>query len=477
MSDIDDTKASGDSVSVLSDVKKRFSGIKKPKFSFKKLKKLNKNFYLAGGLAVLLIIIGITALLITKDKKVDTPEEVVNTAITDPATEQTAKITLKEGTLEIKKDGEWVNATFEDVVGSSTALKTVGAASRAEITIEDGSVVRLDANTEIEFEYLTLNRIFIRQLTGYVYNRVTSSATRTYIVSTEDAQFEAAGTAFRTINSGDEQAVEIYQSSVHETSTNKKPVEGEKLIVVSKSSPAKNKTIEKLDIEILKADTFLMWNRQLDESNNVFKNSLGFLKDIDGPEINITDPLENSTVFVEPTDTEGVVEIKGTTEKGTTLTVQSKSVAGSQALPVTVGDDGTFSTPVLTAPLGSSVFEFIGKDRIGNKTTKNIRISFQRKSQPVESPKISLSVTITGTKADLSWGYSGGLSAPDGVKIMYKNDDNPSFPGDVNGFEPSDSEHTINGLTVGKEYHFQVCVYDATEDDCTVYSNVVIKST
>lgn len=434
---------------------------------------LDRNTKLAGSLALVLIIVGLLTVVLSSGKNSsqngndDSPSEIAEHV---PLTN--ASITLRQGTLEIKtENGEWEDAPEGTTMKESSGLRTVGATSRAVVTFEDGSELRLDANSEIEIASLSSQRIEVKQIAGYSYHRLLPAEGRNYIVFSNDAHYESLGTAFKVAASGDEQAVEVYHSSVHETTTNKKPNEGEKLTVNNRSTPSKNGTIEKLDIELIKQDQFTMWNLGLDKASDKFKNDLGFLRDTEAPELSVNTPADGETVLLDPDADEGTTTFSGTTERGAKLTVQSKSLANSPAVEVAVGDDGSFTTPVMSAPLGNSVFEFVARDRTGNKTTLNVRMNFQRKSSPV-SGGLTLQASLNGSKVQLSWS-AGGLALPDGVQLVYGKSPIPSYgsASAVNIKNSNSHNIAVNQLDSDERYYFRVCVYDADNDTCSSYSS------
>lgn len=451
-----------------------------PKQAWKKFNSLSRNIKLATILAAVLLVVGVFAVILsTGNGSDDNFANEDHVEIDDSSPKATMTLTLQQGTLQTKdEDGNWVDVSGDFQPEEGDALRTIGATSRAALTIEDGTTIRIDANSEIELTSLNSERIVIRHIEGYAYSRVLLSEERTYtyIVESNNAQYEAQGTAFKTIASGDEQAVEVYQGSVLETSFNEEPKEGEKLTVKNRAEPSKDGQIEKLDIEEVKQDQFILWNKDLDEQDENFKNSLGFLKDFEAPEINITSHEEGQTVLLDSNANEGTIEFTGNTEKGATLTVQSKSQGGSSPINVGLGANGEFTTPVLNAPLGSSVFEFVSKDRTGNTTTKNIRINFQRKSAPVGGTgNVILMVedyNILDDRVETSWAITGSLEAKDGYQIVYSKSKNPTYPSDKSSKVNSTSK-SFDGADFesGKTYYFRVCVYDKDDDKCANYSN------
>ena len=467
--------------------RKKF-GLKSFKFSIPKIsfKKLNKNAVLAISLSAILLIVGIFTIFLTSDKKPEVAsEDSVN--MVEQSTEKTISAVIKqqEGSFQIKPSaGDWKDASSSDALAEGYSIRTVGAVSRVIIAFEDGSELRIDANSEVSLGTVRADRIVIKHVSGYTYNRVVPSDSLTYIVATKDATYEAQGTAFKTAATGDEQAVEVFQSSVIETNLNKSPKAGQKLTVKSKVSPSSNGKIEQLDIEKVKSDAFIQWNRELDANNDRFKKDLGFLQDITPPEITLK-TTDGDVIFLDPSATEGTIEISGNTEAGSKITALSKSQSGAQPVDVTVGSDGSFTTPVLSAPLGSSVFEFVVKDKTGNMTTKTLRVTFQRKSQPITSTKNDFELTATENgedKVKFSWTYTNGTTAPNGVKLIYSTSPSPFFKTDGSataGYYPTETQDTLkyddigSGLDSDKTYYFRVCIYDNTSNSCELYSNQV----
>ena len=215
--------------------------------------KQNRSITLAATLGLVLIITGIFAVAFYNNTE-ETPttdtqtEEVVEIELVDT---MTASVSYAQGNVQYRTEGDWQDVETDLAIQPGMSVRTIGATSRAIVTFEDGSILRLDASSEIDFQTLTKTRVLIVQTSGYAYNRVVSNAERSYIVQTANAQFEAQGTAFRTIASGDEEAVEVFDDSVKETSINKEAFEGEKIIVVSAVDPTKNDTVEKLDLSLI----------------------------------------------------------------------------------------------------------------------------------------------------------------------------------------------------------------------------------
>ncbi len=446
-----------------------------PKFSLQSMKNMSRTTVLALSLSFILILVGLWAIFfnkITTEQMAHTDDPVIEQIETAPT--MGAVVSLREGVVEYSTDGLWDKVTDNAEIIAGMSVRTTGASSRVVITLDDGSVIRLDANTEISFETLTAARVVVKQESGYVYSRVVPSETRDYLVMTENALFESVGTAFRTIASGDEEAVETFESVVHEANSNLSAEEGEKLTVINNANPSTNKTVVRMNIETLKSDAFISWNRELDNKDNNFKNSLGFLSDIIGATVEITEPVNASTYEVTAKDGAGLVSFKGKTEAGSTLTVQSKSTTSGAVTTVEVGADGIFTTPEVIAPLGLSVFEFVSKDKVGNVNTTSITLNVIEKTTTQKQV-----ITLTGTEKNdghaFNWSLEG-VTDSDGVQFIFAQTPKAQFGDPTTTSEKvssgADKKTILNSEFTG-DWYFKVCRYIKESNSCDVYSNEV----
>ena len=447
------------------------------KIDIKELKKINRNTALAAVLTLVLAVVGIGSIAFTNSNEEvplsNIPAEVVVEEEIVKSLEATVLVT--EGTLQIKSEGsDWKNIKSDDKLVEGVSLKTVGATSRASIGFVSGSELRIAPNSEIEFLTLGEDRTVIRHLSGYTYSRVKASESNSFVVTSSDAQYEANGTAFRTAATGDEQSVEVYHSSVVETSSNKTVNEGEKLTVKDSRNPANDGTTSRLSIDDVKNNDFIKWSRILDQNNDEFANKLGFLKDFDSPELDLS-YSDGETILLEPNAESGSVEISGKTEKDAKLTVEFTLDGKQQKIDIKVEDDGSFKTPVLATPLGSVQFEFTAEDKVGNKTTETLRLYFQKKSASITPGISAFDNGSSGTSASLAWDLTGGLTADDGYKVVYGTDPNPAYNDGKSLVESTSLQSiTVSGLDPLTTYKFAVCKYTSETDTCAYYSYVTI---
>jgi len=130
-------------------------------------------------------------------------------------------------------------------------------------------------------------------------------------------------------------------------------------------------------------------------------------------------------------------------------------------------------TPALPVSVGNSVFEFIAKDRTGNKTQLNVSYTIARKSA-TQNSGIALTLSETADKVELKWGLIG-LTTPDGVKVLFSEASNPKFPDSSSIYEKKNQSASFKKSEFGggKTYYFKVCRFNKDKNTCDSYSNEV----
>lgn len=456
--------------------------VRHPKASFNAL---SANGKLVVFLGALLLATGLFSIAFVLQSQEEPREVAVSNNFetqVSTLTELQATITTVEGNVEYKPaNGDWQDATTETNLSSQDEVRTEGAASRTIISYEDGSETRLDGDTYIKIQATTAEKIETYVTNGKTYNRVVTEATP-YSVETADANYEALGTAFVVESSGDKQAVEVVESSIIETTTNKTIDSGNRLIMKSSIDPTDNGKVERIDINDYKNDPFIEWNLKKDESNELFKDKLGFLQDTEAPTIEISSPKQDEVILTESTSKTGAVVIKGKASSAVEVTITAKSVNGSPTFEATVQSNGEFSSPSINSPLGLNAYEIKAKDRIGNISTTSLRITVQQKSAPVEEEKTSLlilkSVSIKNDLLTYTWYMSEDINY-ENVRVLYSKTDNPTLSTSEgvktpNKGGPSPATVTANFDSGGLDketYYIRMCELNENQTACDVVSD------
>lgn len=233
----------------------------------------------AAGISLLLITSALTWWFLGKDKGIVNDQQEKNVA-TKPAEKPRMGIaaTIADGTVEYLRQGpDWQTLTPATNLQEGDMVRT-GAQSRAVLTLDDGSAVRLDADTSITIASLVADDIKISQTTGALYSRVVPSD-RKYTVKVESDTYEALGTAFATTNTLGESGVQVYQSSVKASGAAEAVAEGRQYYKLHSDAALAGKVTD-INIDGLINNAFINWNLDEDEKETLFKDKLGVLPHI-----------------------------------------------------------------------------------------------------------------------------------------------------------------------------------------------------
>lgn len=185
-------------------------------------------------------------------------------------------VTVADGAVEFGRDDVWEQLTVDsDEKLAEGDLVRTGTDSRAVLTLDDGSAVRLDGQTQVKLASLVANDVQIDQIEGTVYSRVVASD-RNYTVRIDDASYEALGTAFATFKRTDRNGLQVFQSSVKASGLEDAVAEGKQYFVANANGDLAGKVTD-IDLATLANDAFVAWNVAEDKKDAKFKEKLGTL--------------------------------------------------------------------------------------------------------------------------------------------------------------------------------------------------------
>ncbi|PID99420.1 hypothetical protein CSA80_01515 [Candidatus Saccharibacteria bacterium] len=428
--------------------------------------------------------------LLTRDSGNDTAQPSASTTKKESRESRItlgAALTYAEGTVEHSSGGSWENAQEGATFGEGDELRT-GQDSRAIITLDDGSAIRLNQNTKVVLDTLLTDSVVVTNGEGAVYARVVASKNRTFAVKTADMSYTALGTAYLTTNTADKKGVEVFHSQVKAGETVVK--EGQGLYELSSSEAVKK--VVSLDPEKLRQDAFVTWNKAQDEKSDEFKEKLGFLKNIDkAPEPQPT-PAQPPQQPANPGSS--ISASASAVGDGIQVNWSLNNVSADYAFKV------VYSKTDTTPTYGENSARYVAK---GNYSTKlsltdgktwHIRVCSYRgngqclyysntvtvQAPYVEKEKVSrgtMSASLSGSV--LNWSYTG--RAPYGYKVVWNTSGAPTYP-------PSGSHAGARLVTSGTSfdlnskiqtpglYKVRVCAYTSgTEPEaCVDYSPEVV---
>ena len=195
-------------------------------------------------------------------------------------------VTVIDGTVTYQKsndvqtapnagDRPWHDVTAATELKEGDQVRT-GNGSRAVLTLDDGSAIRLDANSIVRLTSLIADDVVITHLSGTIYSRVVTSD-RKYSVVVADTTYQALGTAFTTVKKAGENGVQVYQSSVSANGQN--IPEGKQYYSMNIDTSLQGKVTD-INIDSLIDNEFIAWNATEDEKDAAFKDKLGILPSI-----------------------------------------------------------------------------------------------------------------------------------------------------------------------------------------------------
>lgn len=433
--------------------------------------------------AVLLLGLGFAGFALTGDSDDDVAEEpqqveqqeerIINLA---------AAAGLVEGTVEKSVDGEtWTVVEAAETINVGESVRT-GEDSRAVLVLDDGSAVRLDANTEMKLMTSDANGTEVMLVDGQVYSRVIPSETRSYAVATVNERFTAQGTAYTTKTDGEKDEIKVLESKVLVDSEEIEVDEGNEY-------DSDTKEEKEIDLDELKDDEFVKWNKEQDEGDDKYKDSLGVLDVLDKKE----EETDNtpSTPEPAPAPSAGISLSGSTSDKGVKL---SWSLTGGATAPdgfKVVYDKGTTSPVYKT-----HASQYAGKDsrsttvNLDDGSSYNFRVCLYRASSSscdtysnsvkVTAPKVELEEVQSGvTELEIDgdvieWGITG--TAPHGFKILLSSSQNPTYPSNSIEYAGDEVRSTELPDKAAGTYYVRVCKYTGSssiDNGCTDYSNQV----
>jgi hypothetical protein len=433
-------------------------------------------------LAVLLAVVGV---VLAKTLSTESDKQTAKSTVEKPKKLMGAELTIADVYIQTGDDNKtWQDAKAGDQIAEMTYIRTQPSA-RAVITLDDGSAIRVNSGSVVKIDSLDPNNVVVTNVSGEVYTRVVPSE-RSFSVVVADEEYEALGTAYKTVNTAEIKGVEVYQSTVKLVKGDVSVTEGKYYYADAADANVKQK-LSDIPVEKVKADAFLAWNYEQDKQNSEFKDKLGYLTKIDEP---VEQPKPAATKPVSQ-NTAASIQLSGKAyDTGVKLSWTLKNVSAPNGLKIVKGtaanptygkNDAVFvkagTTSYAWKLKDGQTYHFrvcVYSDGACSLYSNNVTVTAPVYTEP--QPTGSLSLTGTGGK-DVSWVLNG--SSPKGYKLVWSTSPNPVYPGnDYNYYsDPKTMSGSINPGVDGT-YYVRVCMY--TGSGCTNYSNeitIVLSST
>lgn len=422
-------------------------------------------------------------------------EENNNDEKTQEVSSLEATVTYKEGTLEFKSaDGLWTRAEKGSVLKEGYSLEIIGD-GKAVVTLSDGSLVRLNSNSNITFTVLKTNEVEILLNEGDIYNRVASNVDRKFTVKFDKYSFEAMGTAYEVFNEKTVKGVKALHNNVKLLGVTDKEMliqESNKYYIKKDSDKKLENLVLKITETEIKNDGFLMWNKAEDQTIEQFKEELGVLE----LGKTSTPTTKTETTATTPTKTSGTTDnsfaLTGSAVTGgvnlawkvpSYLNVSQgfKIVRSETINPVYPGNDYQYITDPNTRsfkwPLtnGKTYYFRVCQYKGGYCGTysNNVKVTAPTLEKEIDNPVTNITVKFTGTNT-VSWiakGYS-----KNGFKVVWSKSAYPTYPTrTVDRYkyltDPNATATELNAFDGVGDYYVRVCEY--VNGICGVYSNQI----
>ena len=412
-----------------------------------------------------------------------------------------------EGEVEYQKNNNgWKTAPSELSLSEGNMVRVLSS-GRAILNFDDGSSVRLKANTIVVLEDLSPGHVVVVNNKGEVYARISKSSKREFLVKTPNASYQAMGTAFKTANDESKQGVEVYESQVKVLGINNQNEllvsEGSQYYLVNADKPNLANAVSVIDINEVKKDEFIVWNKEEDKKNS---------ENVDPVTPTVTQVPENTP---KPTEKNEPSPTQKPTAKPTLKPINAENGEGKLILSAVKTDEGVYlkwvvsgmdsnlgfkivksteSNPVypgndyqyLETP---SIREYTWKIKDGN--TYHFRVcKYTGSGCSVYSNDVSVktptgeesgdsgSVSSISLKSEggarVSWTLSGYSSK--GFKVVWSKNSSPVYPnrdGDQYHYysEASKRDDNVDAFSGSGKYYVRVCEY--LGGVCGVYSNQI----
>ena len=458
-----------------------------------------KKIFLIAGLVILGIILfggGILAgrFLFQREKVESTPEIVETSSEEEKLYKLAGALVLKEGVIEKKTNGDWIELNKQDVIEESDVVRT-GKDSRAVFELDDGSAIRLDELSEMTFSALDDEVILITQINGRIYHRV-HPGSLVYNVKSLDVLATALGTNFSVTTDQETETTEVavFENKVQVFLKGDEVVygeaeEGEKILAESKTQKLAKSQITSQE----QSQDFYQWNTALNEGEEYQKQEAVQEKTTTEKQTTSQTPSgnivlagvgkEDGQVYLSWTLTGsapyGFKLVKSTNpnpeyppREGDQFKYISANTTNYNWTSLTAGTNYHFRVGIYNG--AGAIISYSNDISVSPTTSSTQKTTTKEESSSssdyADSVTLSVSSSETG-KAQLSWEIAGG-NAPTGFKACYSTNANPTYPEDNCTWQDSGSRSmTAKNLSSGSTYHFRVGVYSGS--GIKVYSNDV----
>ncbi|OGF31962.1 hypothetical protein A2533_01765 [Candidatus Falkowbacteria bacterium RIFOXYD2_FULL_35_9] len=421
---------------------------KKPKKIWAKPKFLSKKFFI---FFIILIILFLIIIFNLNSPKSSEQISLVDTNSSEKLSE--AQIIGIKGIVQIyqQEENQWTNLNQDDILAEGSTILTSDS-GRAIIKLPDGSIFRMNSNSQITLEQFNFANIVLIQEKGEVYHRVNEQSPSIYNVRHNLTESTALGTGFDLIVSEQNSElqviasrvkVKVYENTDLDNILSMRTIdEGYYAKINPTLEPDKMIESEEKELADIINNDWLVWNKEQDSQLGVY---LGIF------EKNIVLTLSEPTQTELKTN-EDKITIKGSTDTEAEIFIDGKDVKNN---------NGNFETEVALQAGENIINIVVKKDKKIEK-----KILYITKTDAEEN--ITLTSTLQNKNLSLSWKINSETT-PTGYRVFQATTNNISSGTEPYHFTENTSDIWEN-LADGT-YYFRVCAF--ADDKCISWSNTI----
>lgn len=407
-----------------------------------------------------------------------------------------ADLSYVEGEVEYKESGgKWQTAKSSQNLLENSIIR-VNSEGKAIITLDDGSAIRLSANSSVTLTSLNPNDIVITNNNGEIYTRVVKLE-REFKVISGDKSYISLGTAYKTINQEKLKGVEVYQSQVKipdEVKSETLVAEGYRYYSLNETDQSLEKKVSQIPLDQLNNDAFALWNKEQDENNAAFKEKMGILGNISKKET--PNETTQSTAATNIQNTSAKISLSASSyDNGIKLTWITSNLSSSNGYKIVKNEEGNPVYPgndykyVNNASQKSytwsitdgktyhfRICEYLSSGKCGTYSNDVTATAPNKDSQNENSESSSISsISLSaGLNGSVSWTVAGSSSL--GFKLVWSKNSSPTYPtrdsDKYNYYSDTDTTSgQIDNFSGSGTYYVRVCEYLGGK--CGVYSNEI----
>lgn len=379
------------------------------------------------------------------------------------------------------EDDSWQDLHSSVSLYNTDSIKTMGD-SWAVIQFKNGSLARLDENSEIKIQAASKEEIILEQIDGQVFHYADKEdKILSYKVIIDTVEITALTNMFNTFNTRQSLTAQVFEGALQVVANNTDELIGAAQSInynfiteeLNQTPILKEIEDDEEEIELFNYD-WLNWNNQQNKLQNLALLDLAMNEN--WPQ---TVSLEGEIIE------EGIIELtwdyedsyEGEAPYGLYILISDEEDPSYPKNQYTYVENNTEERKITWENLEDGEYHFRAGIYDGEKEIVKYSNNVEIKLPAESDGTITLIGNINEDTAELSWTTEDTITE-DGWKLLIAENENPSYPTNTsNDIDLEDSSYTWNNLASDKSYKFRLCEYIAEDDECRSYSNTLSLST